>query len=70
MQEVNVTIGDKVKQGDVIGTAGSNNYDPASGVHVHFKVLKGEFKINPNELIGKKLVNLRMNKVIKPLKKI
>lgn len=55
LQEVNVTIGDKVKQGDVIGTAGSNNYDPASGVHVHFKVLKGEFKINPNELIGKKI---------------
>lgn len=55
LKEVNVAIGDKVKQGDVIGTAGTNNYDPNSGVHVHFKVLKGLYKVNPNELIGTKI---------------
>lgn len=55
LKDVNVTVGDKIKQGDVIGTAGSNNYDQNSGVHVHFKVIKGGFKINPNELIGTKI---------------
>ncbi len=49
---VNVAVGDEVEQGDVLGTAGSNNYDIESGVHVHFEVLKGNVNLNPNELIG------------------
>jgi stage II sporulation protein Q len=52
---VDVAVGDKVKQGDILGKAGSNNFDQASGVHVHFEVLKGAIKLNPNELIGMKI---------------
>jgi len=55
LQDVNVTIGDEVEQGDVLGIAGSNNYDQDSGIHVNFKVIQGGFKLNPNELIGTKI---------------
>ncbi len=52
---VDVAVGDKVKQGDVIGVAGTNNFDEESGIYVHFEVLKGNVNLNPNEMIGTKI---------------
>jgi len=49
---VNVAVGDQVDQGDLLGKAGSNNFDEESGIHVHFEVLFGNVNLNPNELIG------------------
>ncbi|HEY8365394.1 MAG TPA: M23 family metallopeptidase [Haloplasmataceae bacterium] len=52
---VNVELDEVVSQGEVIGKAGSNNYDPESGVHVHFEIFLNGFKQNPNEMIGTKV---------------
>lgn len=54
LDEIKVDVDDFVKQGDVIGTAGEN-MDEFSGIHVHFRILKGDKEINPATMIGKKL---------------
>ncbi len=55
LDTVTVVIGDEIEQGDIIGKAGSNSFDSESGIHVHFEVLNGTTKLNPNELIGTKI---------------
>lgn len=54
LSESKVSVGDTVKQGDVIGLSGTN-YDTESGNHVHFEILKGEARLNPKNMIGHKL---------------
>ncbi|NLG81968.1 MAG: M23 family metallopeptidase [Bacilli bacterium] len=55
LASVNVAVGDEVDQGDVLGVAGTNNFDPESGVHVHFEVLKDGVNLNPHDVIGTKI---------------
>ncbi|MDF2699158.1 MAG: spoIIQ [Haloplasmataceae bacterium] len=52
LADVNVAEGDTVAIGDVLGTSGSNDFDPTSGVHVHFEVVSGNSKLNPEDMIG------------------
>ncbi|MUV37369.1 Stage II sporulation protein [Lentibacillus sp. JNUCC-1] len=47
MGDVTVKKGDKVKQGDVLGTAGKNLFGKDNGIHVHFELHKGDQKFNP-----------------------
>lgn len=54
LSEAKVNVGDTVKQGDVIGVSGTN-FDTESGNHVHFEVLQGTLRLNPNNMIGHKL---------------
>lgn len=51
--EVEVTQGQEVQKGEVIGTAGRNELEQHLGNHVHFEVRQGQDgpAINPNELI-------------------
>lgn len=51
--EVQVTKGQEVQQGEVIGKAGRNELEKHLGNHVHFEVRQGQDgpAINPNELI-------------------
>lgn len=55
LETVTVAVGDELDQGDILGKAGSSSFDSESGIHVHFEVLNGEIKLNPNELIGTKI---------------
>lgn len=55
LASVNVAVGDRVAQGDVLGVAGTNNFDPESGVHVHFEVLQNGINLNPQDVIGTKI---------------
>ena len=59
LSKVEVKAGDKLKQGDVIGTSGESEYDALAGNHVHFKVIKGTVKYNPEKLIGKELKDVK-----------
>ncbi len=52
LSNIVIAVGDQVDQGALLGKAGTNNFDPASGIHVHFEVLKNDVNLNPNELIG------------------
>lgn len=50
---VEVEVGDTVKQGDVIGKSGMNEYDANAGNHVHFKVsVKGKY-VDPETVFNK-----------------
>ncbi len=49
-----VNVGDKVKQGDVLGVSGVCEYDSILGSHVYFKVIKNNVNQNPEKVIGKK----------------
>ncbi|WP_077329293.1 M23 family metallopeptidase [Virgibacillus siamensis] len=48
--DVKVQAGDKVKQGDVIGTAGENRFGQEFGTHVHFEIRKDGEAVNPEEV--------------------
>lgn len=52
LADVQVKVGDKVEQGDLIGTAGQSESEPNEGYHVHFEVRNNDQSVNPNSLIG------------------
>lgn len=56
--EVQVTAGEKVKQGDVLGTAGQNIFGKENGVHVHFELRKADQVLNPEEFFEKPVSSL------------
>jgi len=57
MQKINVTAGQKVKQGDVIGISGGGASDPgrgrSDGRHLHFTLRKDGNLVNPMDYINK-----------------
>lgn len=55
LADVQVQAGSDVSQGDVLGTAGSNSFGQASGVHVHFEVRNDGQPVNPESLLGQPL---------------
>ncbi|RWZ58994.1 M23 family metallopeptidase [Halobacillus fulvus] len=55
LSDVQVQAGAEVTQGDVLGTAGSNSFGQASGVHVHFEVRQNDQPINPENFFGQPL---------------
>ena len=51
-KEVNVSIGDKVNAGSVIGKVGdSMAQEVNTGAHLHFEMTKNGVKVNPNDYI-------------------
>ena len=58
LSEANVSTGDVINQGDLIGISGCTVYDAEAKNHVHFKVsINGEY-YNPLNAIGKSIVDL------------
>ncbi|APC49727.1 M23 family metallopeptidase [Virgibacillus halodenitrificans] len=45
--EVKVKAGEKIKQGDLLGTAGKNLFGKDSGTHVYFELRKDGKEVNP-----------------------
>jgi stage II sporulation protein Q len=59
LQEVNVSEGDKVKQGDVLGKAGRSLINEEAGVHAHFEIRKDGVPVNPLDYFKKSLTTLQ-----------
>ncbi|WP_226654562.1 M23 family metallopeptidase [Pseudalkalibacillus hwajinpoensis] len=52
LEALDVKQGDTVKQGDKLGTAGTNTFDTDAGVHVHFEVRKDDMPVNPLDVFN------------------
>ncbi|MFC5733771.1 M23 family metallopeptidase [Cytobacillus gottheilii] len=57
--EMNVEVGDQVKQGDVLAKAGQSLFNEDAGVHVHFEIRKDGQAVNPHEYFNKSLSALQ-----------
>lgn len=51
LDDLQVAVGDQVKQGDVLGVAGRNVFEQSLGVHLHFEVRKDGVAVNPDEYL-------------------
>ncbi|MEI5909113.1 M23 family metallopeptidase [Bacillus spongiae] len=50
-----VSVGDEVKQGDILAKAGQSQLNEEAGTHVHFEIRKNNVAVNPKEYINKPL---------------
>lgn len=53
LSEVSVKVKDTVKQGDVLGKAGKNTYNPELGNHLHLVVENKGIVVNPKSILDK-----------------
>ncbi|MGE7906174.1 peptidoglycan DD-metalloendopeptidase family protein [Peribacillus sp. NPDC094092] len=53
VKDIKVAVGDKVKQGQAIATAGKSQINEEAGVHVHFEIRKDNIALNPVDFIDK-----------------
>lgn len=60
LENVTVSSGDKVTQGDVLGSAGKNLFGQANGVHVHFELRKDDTPLNPEDFFNKTIGDIQM----------
>lgn len=52
LADVQVKEGDEVTQGDPLGSAAANEWNPNAGTHLHFKVLVNDETVNPASYLG------------------
>lgn len=52
LSDVLVKKGDEVTQGDSLGKAAANEWNPNAGTHLHFKVLVDDEAVNPASYLG------------------
>lgn len=55
LEDLKVTKGDKVGQGDIIGIASRNIFEKDYGVHLHFEVQKDGVALNPELFLDQNL---------------
>jgi stage II sporulation protein Q len=53
VKDIKVAVGDKVKQGQSIATAGKSQINEEAGVHVHFEIRKDNIALNPLDFVDK-----------------
>ena len=58
LSSANVVVGAEVKQGDVIGVSGVCEYDSSLQSHVYFKVMSKANTFDPEEVIGKTVLEV------------
>lgn len=58
LSKSNVVVGQDVKQGDIIGVSGVCEYDSELSSHVYFKVMSKTKTFNPEEVIGKTIIDV------------
>ena len=56
--EVEVDVGAKVSQGDMLGVSGKNLFSEESGNHVHFEIRKAEVEVNPEQFFNESVLKL------------
>ncbi len=68
LNALQVTVGQDVKQGEIIGTAGRNMFEKDHGIHLHFEVRKDNQALNPdlffNQEVNQVLLRLSEQQVI------
>lgn len=52
LSDVQVKTGDEIEQGDAIGKASANEWNPNAGVHLHFQVMVNDETVNPASYLG------------------
>lgn len=58
LEEVSVSAGDKLTQGDKLGTAGKNIFGKDNGTHVHFEIRKSGTELNPESYFNQPVSSL------------
>lgn len=53
LSEVSVKVGDKVKQGDILGNSGKSNLEKGLGNHLYFELIIKDMNVNPEEYFDK-----------------
>ena len=56
---VEVEEGESVKQGQVLGEAGRNQYNEDAGIHVHFEVRQDGISVNPNDIFQQPIDSIK-----------
>jgi murein DD-endopeptidase MepM/ murein hydrolase activator NlpD len=54
LADVKVAVGDKVQQGDVIGTCGTPPFEENMGTHLHFEVWQSGKPVDPSKIFAQK----------------
>lgn len=58
IQDIEVKVGDKVKQGEKLAVAGQSLINEDAGVHVHFEIRKDGVAVNPIDFMDKQLTSI------------
>lgn len=58
IQDIEVKVGDKVKQGEKLAVSGQSLINEDAGVHVHFEIRKDGVAVNPIEFMDKQLTSI------------
>lgn len=58
VKEMNVKVGDRIEQGQVLAKAGQSLFNQEAGVHVHFEIRKNNVPVNPLDYFNKPLSSL------------
>ena len=53
LSSADVSVNDKVSQGDIIGTSGKNNMESEEGSYLHFELVYKNSYVNPEDYYGK-----------------
>lgn len=59
LQDMKKVVGDSVKQGDALSLASTNVYNKDLGNHVHIVVEKNGVRMDPEDIYGKSLTELK-----------
>lgn len=58
LEEVSVSAGAEIKQGEKLGTAGKNIFGKDNGTHVHFEIRKDGKEVNPESYFNQPVSSL------------
>jgi stage II sporulation protein Q len=59
VKDIKIKVGDEVKQGQVLATAGQSLFNEKAGTHVHFEIRKDGIAVNPTNYFNKSLNTLQ-----------
>jgi stage II sporulation protein Q len=64
VKDVQVEVGDQVKQGQVLAKAGQSLFNEEAGTHVHFEIRKDGVAVNPSDYFNKSVTDLQEAKLV------
>jgi stage II sporulation protein Q len=59
VKDIKIKVGQEVKQGQVLATAGQSLFNEKAGTHVHFEIRKEGIAVNPSDYFNKSLNTLQ-----------